>query len=228
VAHGAPWSAPGATRRLRAARPLPPASPALADISELNLAKTTSIHFPDGKDKLLNFEKTAADPATAAAPGQPGAPPAEQRPPSPPLHVPIAEDFGYGLAVAIAAENLQYAQAQLRNARLNPDDTGRIKQCEGSVNAALSEYRKAKNDEHDLLSKQGDMVPRRLMLQKFGVRLASLHQGVRSIPLRAGSKLALPPDVIRALVASMNDELDALFTQLKQDAWQFKERLTLS
>lgn len=28
------------------------------DISELNLAKTTSIFFPDGKDKLLNFEVT--------------------------------------------------------------------------------------------------------------------------------------------------------------------------
>lgn len=28
------------------------------DISELNLAKTTSIHFPEGKTKLLNFEVT--------------------------------------------------------------------------------------------------------------------------------------------------------------------------
>jgi ubiquitin-conjugating enzyme E2 M len=29
-----------------------------ADISELNLAKTTSISFPNGKDNLLNFEIT--------------------------------------------------------------------------------------------------------------------------------------------------------------------------
>lgn len=28
------------------------------DISELNLAKTTSISFPNGKDKLLDFEIT--------------------------------------------------------------------------------------------------------------------------------------------------------------------------
>jgi ubiquitin-conjugating enzyme E2 M len=28
------------------------------DISELNLAKTTSISFPNGKDNLLNFEIT--------------------------------------------------------------------------------------------------------------------------------------------------------------------------
>jgi len=28
------------------------------DISELNLASTTSIHFPNGKEKLLNFEVT--------------------------------------------------------------------------------------------------------------------------------------------------------------------------
>jgi ubiquitin-conjugating enzyme E2 M len=30
----------------------------IADISELNLAKTTSIFFPNGKDNLLNFEIT--------------------------------------------------------------------------------------------------------------------------------------------------------------------------
>jgi|GEM_PF-5959422 len=179
-------------------------------------------------DFLLRFTGPAqaapgASPATA--PGQTSAPPPAATPWAP---VPIVEDFGYGLAVAIAAENLQYSQAQLRKARETPDETGRIKQCETSVNAALSEYRKAKNDEHDLLSKQGDMVPRRIMMQKFGVRLASLHQGVRSIPLRAASKLALPPETIRSLIASMNDELDGLFTQLKQDAWQFKERLTLS
>jgi ubiquitin-conjugating enzyme E2 M len=30
----------------------------IADISELNLAKTTSISFPNGKDNLLNFEIT--------------------------------------------------------------------------------------------------------------------------------------------------------------------------
>lgn len=30
----------------------------IADISELNLAKTISIHFPNGKDNLLNFEIT--------------------------------------------------------------------------------------------------------------------------------------------------------------------------
>ena len=29
---------------------------AAADMSELNLAKGTSISFPDGKDKLLHFE----------------------------------------------------------------------------------------------------------------------------------------------------------------------------
>ena len=29
-----------------------------ADISELNLGKTMSIVFPDGKDKLLHFEIT--------------------------------------------------------------------------------------------------------------------------------------------------------------------------
>ena len=29
-----------------------------SDISELNLAKTTSISFPNGKDDLLNFEIT--------------------------------------------------------------------------------------------------------------------------------------------------------------------------
>ena len=31
---------------------------ARADISELNLGRTTSVHFPDGKEKLLNFEVT--------------------------------------------------------------------------------------------------------------------------------------------------------------------------
>jgi hypothetical protein len=30
----------------------------VADISELNLAKTTTIFFPNGKDNLLNFEIT--------------------------------------------------------------------------------------------------------------------------------------------------------------------------
>jgi ubiquitin-conjugating enzyme E2 M len=30
----------------------------IADISELNLAKTTAIHFPNGKDNLLSFEIT--------------------------------------------------------------------------------------------------------------------------------------------------------------------------
>jgi ubiquitin-conjugating enzyme E2 M len=29
-----------------------------ADISELNLPKTTSISFPNGKDDLMNFETT--------------------------------------------------------------------------------------------------------------------------------------------------------------------------
>jgi ubiquitin-conjugating enzyme E2 M len=29
-----------------------------ADISELNLAKTIAIHFPNGKDNLLSFEIT--------------------------------------------------------------------------------------------------------------------------------------------------------------------------
>ena len=32
--------------------------PRSADISELNLAKTTTIFFPEGKTKLLNFEVT--------------------------------------------------------------------------------------------------------------------------------------------------------------------------
>ena len=29
-----------------------------ADISELNLGRTTTVHFPEGKEKLLNFEVT--------------------------------------------------------------------------------------------------------------------------------------------------------------------------
>lgn len=60
------WGAPHPERRVkcrgRCSRPLLPQRPRpfalVADLSELNLAKTTSIAFPEGKEKLLTFEVT--------------------------------------------------------------------------------------------------------------------------------------------------------------------------
>ncbi len=153
--------------------------------------------------------------------------------PSAPAAAPIShDDFGYEIAVRYAAENLDYAQQQLRKARVTlveglPDEE-RIRDCETAVNKALEQYRKAKADEWDNMQRQGDMVPRKIMLGKFAVRLSALHQAVRSCPVRAGTKLALAPDLVRKIVALMNDELDAAFVQLHEDKWQFKERLTLS
>ncbi len=163
--------------------------------------------------------------ATAAAAAQPGAP-AGQTPPAA-SDFTASGDFSYDLAVQFASENLQHAQDQLRKARTIPDNGGNIEACERAVARNLSEYRKAKKVEHDNLKSGGGHVDKRVLLDKFRTRLAAVHQGVRSCPVRVGTKLALPPDVVRQITRAMNEELDALFLQLRSDGWVYKERLTL-
>lgn len=141
--------------------------------------------------------------------------------------VALNADFSYDLAVQFAAENLQHAQEQLRQAREIQNNDGRIEACERSVTRAMEGYRKAKNDEAENLKRGGGHVDKRLMLDKFRTRLAAVHQGVRSCPVRVGTKLALEPDLVRQITRAMNEELDAVFTQLQTDGWVHKERFAL-
>lgn len=172
--------------------------------------------------QLLKFSSTAPEPSSV--PKERAAAPTDSAAPGVAFEF-NADDFGYDLAVRFAAENLGHAQEQLRQARKTPENTGRIEECERSVTRALSEYRKAKNDEQGNMGKH--MVDKRLMLDKFRAKLGGLHQGVRSCPVRVATKLALPPDVVRLIIKTMNDELDALFIRMNDDRWAYKEALTL-
>lgn len=178
--------------------------------------------------RLLHLKSpgTAAESTAApAAAAQPGAP-AEQTVPAGSTFT-ASTDFSYDLAVQFASENLQHAQEQLREARKIVGNDGKIEAAERSVARALGEYRKAKNDESDNLKRSGGHVDKRVMLDKFRTRLAAVHQGVRSCAVRVGTKLALPPDMVRQITRMLNEELDAQFLQLRNDGWVYKERLTL-
>lgn len=178
--------------------------------------------------RLLHLKSPAKATESTAAPAaaaQPGAS-TEQTPP-PGSTFTASTDFSYDLAVQFASENLQHAQEQLREARKIKENDGRIEAAERSVARALGEYRKAKNDESDNLKRSGGHVDKRVMLDKFRTRLAAVHQGVRSCAVRVGTKLALPPDMVRQITRMMNEELDAQFLQLRNDGWVYKERLTL-
>lgn len=164
----------------------------------------------------------ASTPHAAAQPGQ-------QTPTAPakPIIVDLNADFSYDMAVQIAAENLQYAQEQLRQARKDVNNTGRVEVCERSVTRAISEYRKAKSEEHENMKRSGGSVDKRVIMEKFRNRLSAVNQGVRSCGVRVGTKLALSPEVVRQITRALNEELDAVFEQLKDDGWVHKERLTL-
>jgi hypothetical protein len=143
------------------------------------------------------------------------------------------EDFAFEQAVSYAAENLAYNQDQLRIARSTVDpatmqiDERRVAQLEQAVNKAQESYRKAKADEHEHAQRHGQLVDRRAVLAALRKQLNDLHQGIRSVPVRAATKLAMPPEDTRKLVAAMNDELDALFVAMREDRWIYKDRLTL-
>jgi len=170
--------------------------------------------------QLLKFSAAAPGSSSAAAA-------ANGDPPTAKLFEFNGDDVGYDIAVRFAAESLAHAQNQLQEARKNPLDTGRIEACERSFTRALSEYRKVKNDEHENMKRQGGMVEKRVMLDLFRAKLGALHQGIRSCPVRVSTKLALPPDTVRAVIKAMNDELDGLFDRLNRDGWTHKEQLTL-
>lgn len=176
---------------------------------------------------LLHLKEAKPAAGAAATTTEPGAPTGETKPPPKQSGFQHSEEFSYDLAVQFAAENLQHAQQQLRNARSEPDNHGNIEAYERSVARALGEYRKAKNDESDNLKRSGGHVDKRIMFDKFRTRLAAVHQGVRSCGVRVGTKLALPPETVRLITRAMNEELDALFQQLKNDGWIYKEPLTL-
>lgn len=179
--------------------------------------------------RLLHLKSPAAAAASTtstATAEQPGAT-TEQTPPAGSTFT-ASTDFSYDLAVQFASENLQHAQEQLREARKIKENDGKIEAAERSVARALGEYRKAKNDESDNLKRSGGHVDKRVMLDKFRTRLAAVHQGVRSCAVRVGTKLALPPDMVRQITRMMNEELDAQFLQLRNDGWVYKERLTLA
>ncbi len=182
----------------------------------------THPHMKTVPPKLMELAR-AKQPAapTSAAPGT-GA--------SPPIG---GEDFAFDQSVRFAAENLQFNQEQLRLARTVPDsvtgviDERRVAQYEKAVKDAQETYRKAKSDEHEHAQRNGQLVDRRVVFARLRQRLNDLHQGMRSVPVRAATKLAMTPDDTRQLVAAMNDELDALFTAMRDDRWIYKDRLSL-
>jgi hypothetical protein len=175
--------------------------------------------------KLMGLAR-ARQPSSSppAAPGTPSSPSA------PSIDV---EDFAFDQAVRYAAENLAYSQEQLRTARTTVDpatkqlDERRIAQLEQAVNKAQESYRKAKADEHEHAQRNGQLVDRRVVFASLRQRLNDLHQGMRSVPVRAATKLAMTPEDTRQLVAAMNDELDALFSAMRDDRWIYKDRLSL-
>lgn len=183
----------------------------------------THPHLKTVPPKLMELAraKQAAAPASSAAPGAP----------SP--HSISVEDFAFDQAVRYAAENLAYNQEQLRAARTTKDeatqqlDEKRIAHLEQAVNKAQESYRKAKADEHEHAQRNGQLVDRRVVFAQVRQRLNDLHQGIRSVPVRAATKLAMTPEDTRQLVAAMNDELDALFVAMRDDRWIYKDRLLL-
>lgn len=177
------------------------------------------------KTRRVPLELVRLKTTSTEGPADPSGP-SQSASPGKPISIDLNADFSYDMAVRIAAENLQYAQEKLRQARQRVDGAG-TEEAERSVARALSEYRKAKNDEHENLKRQGGHVEKRVMLDKFRSRLAAVHQGVRSCGVRVGTKLALEPELVRQITRAMNEELDAIFLQLQTAGWIYKERFTL-
>lgn len=185
---------------------------------------------PDSKVPPKLMELARARLPSTASPPAPGTPASPSAPSAPSIDI---EDFAFDQAVRYAAENLAYNQEQLRTARTSIDpatkqlDERRIAQLEQAVNKAQESYRKAAADEYEHAQRNGQLVDRRVVFASLRQRLNDLHQGLRSVPVRAATKLAMTPEDTRQLVAAMNEELDALFIAMRDDRWIYKDRLSL-
>lgn len=184
----------------------------------------THPHLKTVPPKLMELARGRSSPASGShlAPGSP---------PPPPMVT--GDDFEFDDSVRFAAENLKFNQEQLRLARSVPDpvtgviDERRVAQYEKAVRDSQETYRKTKADEFEHSQRNGQLVDRRIVFSKLRTKLGALHHATRTIGVRVATLMALSPDETRKLVGLINDQLDTIFTQGKEERWIFKDRLTL-
>ena len=186
----------------------------------------THPHLKTVPPKLMELARGRSSPAS-------GAQPPLGSPPPPPTSPITSDDFEFDDSVQFAAENLKFNQGQLRLARTVPDpatgviDERRVAQYEKAVKDAQETYRKTKADEFEHLQRNGQLVDRRIVFSKLRTKLGALHHATRTIGVRVATLMALSPDETRKLVGLINEQLDTIFVQGKEDRWVFKDRLTL-
>ena len=139
----------------------------------------------------------------------------------------IHGDFTFGHAVAMAARHLEYLGKQMQLAR-DQNNFERVVALNSALTAAQETYRKAKKDEHDHLLLEGKLVDRAVVFAEMRLMLSEVAASIRSIAVRAATKLSLSAEATRELSRCLNQEVDRLFESAQRNNGSMREPLELA